>query len=514
MKHTALILLLLVAVTAGAATAAEITLTTGQKDYYFLLGDPGLVPVEVTNTYDRDIPGMLESTVSESTTGMGLSLSSSSSNARSYTARKGSSVVTIDAGSSDVEKTVRIAFSFEYSDPDPKRQALEDIAIHFVKDASQVRNTPERVVSRSGTPGQGTTGTSLLSQQDEVLQQMMQQSATMGFSFGFPQGSENDQMAQDTSALKQQLQQEQEKGQADQQEFSQNLEQDQTVRAVDQSLQEQGYSPTSTDTFPESGKQGSFSRSYTNPAGDTVKVQGRLENGSAREVTESTTARISPPGPLSQNQTYQESARDLEQQGYSHSSTTIKNTPSGSVVNQTFKGPQGAQAYLNATGTRTNVTSVSVTKEEKQVDYLIPAALIALAALLVIVGYVLWKRPKKAHPVVVAKPPVIPAPPRDYRKEALELLARAEKEHAAGNTREAFGTAGQALRFCLSSRYGNGSEMTNDEVLELLAGKGRQSRTIEEMLGRCSLIEFAKAGEEPGEFERFGESIRGIIKEA
>jgi hypothetical protein len=514
MKHTVLILLLLVAVAAGAATAAEITLTTGQKDYYFILGDPALVPVEVTNTYDRDIPGMLESTVTESTTAPGLSLSSSSSNAHSYTAMKGSSGVTIDGGSSDVEKTVRISFSFDYNDPDPKRQDLGEITIHFVKDASQVRNAPERVVSRSGTPGQGAAGTSLLSQQDEVLQQMMQQSATMGFSFGFPQSSDNSQMAQDTSALKQQPQQEQEKGQADQEEFSQNLEQDQTVRAVDQSLKDQGYSPTRTDTSPESGKQGSFSRSYTNPAGDTVMVQGRLENGSAREVTESTTAGVSPPGPLSQNQTYQESARDLEQQGYSHSSTTIRNTPSGSVVNQTYQGPQGAQVYLNATDTQTNVTSVSVTKEEKQVDYLIPAAIIILAAVLVIAGYILWKRPKKAHPVVVEKPPVAHAPPGDYRKEALELLARAGRAHAAGNTREAFGTAGQALRFCLSSRYGNGSEMTGAEVLALLEGSGRHRPDIEEVLGRCSLIEFAKAGEEPGEFERFRETIREIIREA
>jgi hypothetical protein len=56
--------------------------------------------------------------------------------------------------------------------------------------------------------------------------------------------------------------------------------------------------------------------------------------------------------------------------------------------------------------------------------------------------------------------------------------------------------------------------MTSAEVLALLAGTGRQLHDIEELLGRCSLIEFAKAGEEPGEFGRFAGTIRDIIREA
>jgi len=509
MKRFVMVLLLLAALLVCASSGADLTLSTGQKDYYFVVGADAQIPVTVSNTYDHPLQGTLRSTTTESTQGPGLSMSSSYSQSQLYMAPKGDSTVTVDGGTSDAEKTLTFTFSFDYTDTTPQSQVLEDITLHFVKDQSQVKNTQQQVVSQSGTPDQGgVTLSSSQYQSIQSIQQMMQQSSGLGLR----QSSQDNQMPQDTSALKQQLEAEQKQAQANKDEFEKNLNKDPTFSAVNQSLTSQGYAVSKTDSNPQSGNTGTFSREYSKPTGESVSVKGSLKNGTSTEITEQSTAPINPGGPLPQNTSYQESGKGLENEGYNKSQTTIKNTPAGITVNQSYQNSQGKPAYLNATSTGSNVTSVTVEKEKVENGYLLPIVAIVIIALLAIIGYLVYRKYEKNRPVIIPAPVAAPKRVVDYRNEAELLLRKAEKLAGEQCYREAYGTVGQALRLFLSYRFGTGTEMTNTEIITLVAGSGREIAGVEDLLERCSLIEFAKAEPEPGEFEKFTGTIRNIIR--
>jgi len=506
MKRNIIVLLLAVALLVYGTSAAGLTLSAGQKDYYFVVGNTAQIPILVSNTNDHAIPGMMRVTTTESSSGLGLSMSSSYSQSQSYAAPQGDSTVTVDGGTSNAEKSVVYSISFDYSDPSPQSQVLEDITVHFVADPSKAKNTKQQVVSQGGTPDQGNSGLSSSSYQ--LMQQMMQQTSGMS-----PQQSlQESQMPQDTAALKQQLQAEQARAQADKEEFLKNLHNDTTYRAVNQSLTDQGYAASKMDANPKSGNTGTFSSTYSKATGEQVSVSGSLRNGTATEITEQSAAPVLPPGPLVQNSSYQESGRGLENGGYQRSMTRIKNTPAGITVNQSYQDEAGKQAHLNATSAGMNVTSVTVEKEPVSAGYLLPVIAVIIIVILALAGYLIYRKYWKPRTPVAPAPVAYQPKVMDYRKEAELHLREAEKLASRQQYREAYGTAGQALRLFLSYRFGTGAEMTNTEVIDLVTGSGRKIAGIGHLLDRCSLVEFAKAEPEPGEFVQFSGTIRNILR--
>ena len=506
MKKSIIFLLLAAALLVYSTSAAGLTLSAGQKDYYFVVGDTAQIPILVSNTYDHAIPGMMRVTTTESSSGPGLSMSSSYSQSQSYTAPQGETTITVDGGTSNNEKSVVYSISFDYNDPTPQSQVLEDITVHFVADPTGAKNTKQQVVSQGVTPNQGNSGLSSSSYQ--YIQQVMQQTSGMS-----PRQSlQESQMPQDTAALKQQLQAEQARAQADKEEFLKNLNNDTTYRAVNQSLTDQGYAVSKMDTTPQSGNTGTFSSVFSKATGEQVSVSGSLRNGTSTEITEQTTAAVLPPGPFVQNSSYQESGQGLENEGYQRSVTRIKNTPAGITVNQSYQDEAGKQAHLNATSSGMNVTSVTVEKEKVSAGYLLPVIAAIIIAILFLTGYLVYRKYKKTRAPVVPAPVTFQPKVVDYRNEAELLLREAEKRASRQLYREAYGTAGQALRLFLSYRFGTGAEMTNTEVIDLVTGSGRDIAGIRHLLDRCSLVEFAKAGPEPGEFVQFSETIRSIFR--
>ena len=312
--------------------------------------------------------------------------------------------------------------------------------------------------------------------------------------------------------MKQQLQAEQARAQADKEEFLKNLHNDTTYRAVNQSLTDQGYAASKMDANPKSGNTGTFSSTYSKATGEQVSVSGSLRNGTATEITEQSAAPVLPPGPLVQNSSYQESGRGLENGGYQRSMTRIKNTPAGITVNQSYQDEAGKQAHLNATSAGMNVTSVTVEKEPVSAGYLLPVIAVIIIVILALAGYLIYRKYWKPRTPVAPAPVAYQPKVMDYRKEAELHLREAEKLASRQQYREAYGTAGQALRLFLSYRFGTGAEMTNTEVIDLVTGSGRKIAGIGHLLDRCSLVEFAKAEPEPGEFVQFSGTIRNILR--
>src|SRR5512137_352332 len=115
MKGYIFVLLLALALLISWSSASDLKMSTGQKDYYFLVGETAQIPLNISNTYDHDLPGIIRVTTTESTQGPGLSMASSSSQSQSYTVPTGDSVLTIDGGTSTVEKSQAFSISFDFN---------------------------------------------------------------------------------------------------------------------------------------------------------------------------------------------------------------------------------------------------------------------------------------------------------------------------------------------------------------------------------------------------------------
>ncbi|MEN6610201.1 MAG: hypothetical protein ABFC24_05110 [Methanoregulaceae archaeon] len=508
-KFAAIFLLALLLV--AAASAAEITLSTDQKDYYFVLGETAEIPVTISNTYGHAVAGMLRSSTTESSMQMGILMSSSNSRSQDYTAQEGNSVLTVSAGTSDTEKTLQIQLAFDYTETTPLSASLGEITVHFVTDQSQVQTTKQQVTSTTTAGQSGSSSSSSSSSSSfQFSQQLQQQSATSGSG----QDLQNNQMAQDTSALKQQLQQEQARSEEKRSEFLELLNADPTYRAINGTLTNESYPLAGLEPNPVANDTGTFTAEFTGTTGK-VAVTGSMENGVVQSVVENTSARIGLPTPLTDNQTYQGFLQDLGNGNYQRTGTLISTTPGSSTINLTYQNAEGRAAWVNGTIQNGNLTSVTLAKEKVEFPFLpviLGGILLALAAG---VGYLLYRkyrnRPKKTASQGSASRQV--PGPKEYRKEALKILENAERAFSIGQYPEAYGGAGQALRFFISHRFGSGTEMTNREVGTLLHFSRNEISGASDILTRCSLVEFAKDEPEPEEFRRYVDFIRRIIRD-
>lgn len=95
----------------------------------------------------------------------------------------------------------------------------------------------------------------------------------------------------------------------------------------------------------------------------------------------------------------------------------------------------------------------------------------------------------------------------DPRGEALRLLDEARGEFDRGDRKEAYGTAGRALRSYVSAAYGMGAELADEDVLRLLEESGHETGGATSILECCAAVSYA--GSPPGD-ERFWTVIREI----
>lgn len=512
MRGRVIAFFLLAAVLVTVVSAADITLSTDQMDYYFVLGQTAEIPVAISNSYGHAVTGMLQSTTTESSTQYGVQMSSTNSRSQDYTAVEGDSVLTVSAGTADSEKTLKIQLSFAYTDSTPLTATLGEITVHFVKDSSQVQKTKEQVTSTTsaGQSGSSSSSSSSMSTSFQYVQQIQQQSSSSSSG----QDLQNNQMAQDTSALKQQLEQEQARSEQRQAEFLRLLNADPTYGGVNATLTNSSYPLGKLEPNPVSNDTGTFTAEFSG-SGGSVAVSGSMTNGVVQEIVENTSAQIDLPEALTKNQTYESVVEVLKSENFRYAQTRIITTPSGSTLNLTYQNPDGRAAWINATIQGDNLTSLSFEKEKIDFPF-VPIILGGiLIAILAAVGYLVYRkyrnRPRKTKP---GNPELhTPLQPRDFRKDALALLDNAERAFSAGLDREAYGDMGYALRLFISHRFGSGKELTNREVEDLMISTRNDIPGASGILDRCSLVEFAKDESDPEEFRRYMAFLRRIIKE-
>jgi hypothetical protein len=233
---------------------------------------------------------------------------------------------------------------------------------------------------------------------------------------------------------------------------------------------------------------------YKNSAGQTAVISGRMENNRTVEMrTENYAESMELIGLLLNDTRYKNYNMSLCLSGFNMSEPVVNNTENFTEIEIPYIDAEGREASITGFITNRTVKKVLLKTSGDNTLLLIIAAAACLIAGII---FVYRKGP------VTAGTPAVPEKLFDYTTEAGRLLREAEALFAASRGRDAYGKAGEAVRFFCSHKYGDGKELTNTEAMKLLRSKETDWADIQECLNLCCLVEFAKYGPNSGDFSR------------
>ena len=475
-----LLLILLVAFGCVATVAAGgITLSTGQSDYTVQVGEEVTIPMIIENRLGGDITGVLTQSVRFVPEGGDPATRTQS---RPLTLFWDTREVAVSAGTAAEPGTFFFEIAFEYGDGPRTRVALPEIRVHVVQsptEQAEQTDQPNRQVSSvssvSTSPGTG--------------------GPQQGASASSP-GKLPSQMPQDMGSLQDLAAREHDRMQVLRSALLAGLEEDPVVREIHAILTSHGYARATTTIDPTGENTGTFVFGYRGGSGETIRVGGLIANGTAAYAAYATDRSLVVPAALPANETYRRFAGDLADDGFFPVSAAVNATVGATFVSVGFADSQNRTAGIIATLAGGEVQAVDI---EEPPDLFPLAGAGALCIVLLIAYLVRRGAPKTLEPPVSLVP-------GDPRGEALRLLDDARREFDRGDRKEAYGTAGRALRSYVSSAYGTGAELADGDVLRLLEESGHETGVASSILGQCAAVSYA--GSLP-----LDEGFRAVIRE-
>ncbi|MBW2974354.1 hypothetical protein KY366_01430 [Candidatus Woesearchaeota archaeon] len=511
MKHGILLVIIaLLALAVPSAKAQGITLSLDQKEYYFKTGEEAIIKVESENSYEKAIDGLLSYTITQQVKQGNFQYSSSSTKSSSFSIGRGDSESNLNFGTSSSPMTMSVSLKFSYTEDEEKEVVLDGIKVHFVSDDSQKNNQQDQV-SSSSEKAQEQQQSSQIQQQSQRMQEMMEDM------FGRPQPKQNtrqklqnNQLSQDSSALKQQIQkqiQEQEQLKAD---FQKQLEQNPELIKEHQQLLEQGYSPADAAINPITNSSCDFKINYQNQEGEQASLRGQLNDGEIQNLRkDSAEIRRQMVEQLKQDKRFQKFDNQLQEQGFNQQSIDFSQEDNTTNVQLNYINKNNETASIRAdiaNNTIEKVELVNDSKKEKK-GYLWALLLIASISLIAYFSYRMLRKPDKEHTTKERSF----EKPFDYKAESLAMLERSKRLFEKKEYKDAYGLAGQSLRLYLSYDNSLKKEITNDEIISHLKKHRKASRDAKECFDLCSLVEFAKYQANKDDFSKIIGYISRII---
>jgi len=478
-RRLLLLPLLLAAVCVASVTAAGITLSTGQSDYAVLVGEEAAFPIAIKNTFGADVTGVLARNVRFVPEGGEAATHSQS---RAITLFSDTQEITVSAGPTVMPGTFFFDIAFEYGNAPHTRVVLPEIRIHVASSVAEEEGE------------QGEQGPQVSSASTEA--------GSGGAQGGTSSTRQPGQIMQDTGSLREQAAREQDRMQALRSGLLAGLDDDPPVREIHAVLMSRGYTRVAATINPVDEATGSFSFEYRNSAGDTVRAEGAVVNGSAAYAAYATEKSLVVPDAVTANETYKRYAGELADAGFFPATSSMNATASTSSVGVGFIDGQNRTARIVATLSGGEVRSVDI---EEPSD-LLPLAGAGALCIILLIAYLVRRGAPKAP-----EPPVLPISV-DPHGEALRLLAAARDEFDRGERKGAHGTASRALRSYVSSVYGTGAELADGDALRLLEGSGRETGAASPLLGRCAAVSYARSPPLDEEFHAVVEEIEAFIR--
>jgi len=506
---TLLLLLMVFLIPVHGAFAEEIKMSTEQSTYYFTVGENAIIPIEIENNYGESIFGMLQYTITQEIIQGNAQVTSSNTNGSTLTINEGKQKLSLDFGTSNSPSTMNINLNFNYKDSNEINVFLGPIEIIFVSDESQKDNTTNKMQSSSLSGGTTSQNNQLNSQQSmqQKLDELFNKSP---LSQDPQQRLQNNQLAQDSNALKQQIHEQLQKESELQTEFEKQIVSNENFQKIHQQMVNEGYSLTQGSINPTTNSTATFEANYENSEGKWGKIEGNLENGVVANIQKHTQQEqenllIK----LRSDPKFQNYEQRLIKEGYFEETMKYNNEQNSTLISIEYQNDEFQTASIIGEFENDELITVKLDWNNTNQFEILPL-LIALLIGITIVFLFLKLRVKKGT-IEKSKIPKILPQNFDYIYEANKILKEGKESFDRQEFKEAYGKVAQAIRLYLSYKLNLRKEITNENLLNFLEHTSYPTNDIENCFRKSSLVEFAKENPNKNDFKEIVSLAESLI---
>ncbi len=440
----------------------------------------------------------------------------------------------MDLGTSDTPSNLILNLNFDYHENGDRTVSLGPIIIHFVSDDSQKNNQQNKTQSssqpntQSQQPNTQSHQQDLFSQQDQQMEQRLnellqnqqdlfsQQDQQMeqrlndllqnqqNPSQNQQQRLQNNQLSQDSSALKQQIQKQVQQQEQTKKEFEKQLLSNNDFQNRHQKLLENNYNVTNSILNPVSNDTGSFDLKYKNTDGKWATLQGNMKNGTITELKQQTQNQQEKLlEKLKQNTLFQQFHNKLVTEGFSQKDINFQDIENETNIILQYENQKHDNAKITANFENDEIKRVTLEDNNSNSSNLILLILSVVAIVSVIsVYFIIKKFLKKKTFTINDSSPIPKLKSFEHILESKKLISQAQQYHDKGEYKEAFGTAGKAIRLFLSYDAGLKREITSEELIRLIQKHNYPMDAIRECLKITDQVEFAKSNATEDDFKK------------
>ena len=525
-----ILLLLVFLVSFQYVYAQDILFSTNQTEYYFKIGEKAIIPIEINNTYGNQVSGILQYSITQQINQGNVQFSNSNSEAKSLIINEGNQKISLDLGTSDSPSNLIMNLNFDYNENGDRTVSLEPITIHFVTNDSQKNNQQNKIQSSSQSKTQSQqqdlfsqqvqqmeqrlndlfdNQQDLFSQQEQEMKQrlneLLQNQQTP--SQTPQQRLQNNQLSQDSNVLKQQLQKQVQQQEQIKKEFEKRLLSNNDFLNRHQKLLENGYNITDDILNPVSNDTGSFEIKYNNTDGKWASLQGNMKNGTITDLKQQTQVQQEKLlEKLKQNTLFQQFHNQLVTEGFSQNDIKFQENENENKTNiiLQYENQKNDTAKITANFMNDEITLVTLEDDSSNSPNLFWLVILVIVIVSAIFAYFIIKKfIKKKTFTINDSSPISKSESFEPVKESTKLISRAQQHHEKGEYKEAFGTAGKAIRLFLSYDAGLQREVTSEELLRLIPKNNNYPiKDNRDSLKITDLVEFAKYSADENDFKK------------
>lgn len=489
--------LVIVALGMPFALGQEITMSSEQGEYYFLVGQEVFFQIELDNTYGEPISGTLISNIEQVDPATGTNISRANNN--QFTLSTGVSYVDVNLGVHNAPTSLTVDLLLSYIQDKAKLVDLDPIVVNIVQ-------TPQE--QQESEPIEATSQDA-----DTQPQQNQQQPPPQQQPGGTQDRLQNNQVAQDSTALREDIRSQIAQDAESMRDILEAARADPEFQRLNEELESQGYEMRTQFADPDGESDGTFDFEYANAQNERANISGSVENMQVTEISSQTQQEFD--GALEallQNPEFQELKEMLESDGYEQTNQNAAKLEDGTLeamVN--FEDEEGSPAQIRASIINGTATDVRLVQDKDDPDYIVYGIVAAIAAAAV-ATYIVYHYRKKKPVLEIKTPAPKPKPARDYWRECQELLDKASDSFNAGMQKLGYGLVGQALRLGLAHAEGVDAQRSNTELLALLDESSSVYEDLADCLDTSALVVFAKRNADKDDFERILGSARRILE--
>jgi len=538
MKTLAIMLLAFLGIFHGVY-AEDVYLSTNQTQYYFKTGENAIVPIQINNTYGKPISGSLQYKITQQINQGNVQLSNTNSEEKSLSIDNKNSKVSLNLGKSDSPSDYSVNINYNYNVNGDRIVSLGPISVHFVSNGSnknihenakmqsssqpnnQAQTGPQDLFSQQQQQMQHQLNEMLGNDQDLFSQQQQQMQHQLNEMLGNPQNQsqnrqqqlQNNQLSQDSNALKHQLEKQVQKQEQVKNEFKRKLFSNNDFLNEHKKLLQNGYKIGNSDLNPVTNDTGSFNIKYNNTNGKWATLQGNMKNGTLSQINQQTqTQQDKLLEQLKQNTQYQQFNSKLLQEGFSPNNTTFVPKTNQTDIILNYANDKNENASILAEFLNDNLKQVTLKGGNSSQFYLIPLLVLVAIMLSAVSIYLVIKKIYNKNKSLVDSSLTSKPKSSDYIIGSKKLMDEAVQHYDKGQYKEAFEIARKSLRFFLNGDADIKKEITNQELLQLIQNNIKYPLDdIRDCFKITDLVQFAKSEPTESDFKKIISLLEKLV---